>query len=152
MSGERATCCAHLRPRQALWKEEVCASVFGQLPVGAVYLLHAGLPFGKQPWGSSAWQPVAWSGPFLSWGVIACCCQMTSSSFSKQSTRRTEGLTLAAPCSATFFPSAAAQDSHPPSLVLQPGSAFLRYAFNPTTLEVGRRTLQIYSTLPYNKS
>lgn len=38
MAGERAASCAHLHPRQALWKEEeVCASVFGQLGRGSVF-------------------------------------------------------------------------------------------------------------------
>lgn len=76
MSGERATCCARLHPRQALWKEEeVCASVFGQLAVGAVYLLHAGLPFGKQPWGSSARQTCGLVRPLL---VSRCDCLLLS--------------------------------------------------------------------------
>lgn len=54
--GERATCCARLHPRQACRTEGgAYDSVFRQLSVGTIYFLRAGVPFGKQSWGGSAW-------------------------------------------------------------------------------------------------
>lgn len=132
--GKRATCCAHLHPRQACRRDRgACDGVLRQLSVGMMYLLSARVPFSKQSWGSSTWLSCGLVRPLSVPKCDGPPLVTTSSPFSKQSDLK--DWRWLQPGFAIFFPSAAAQESRPPALALSRGQhTFFSYLFNFTAL------------------
>lgn len=84
--GKRATCCAHLHPRQACRRDRGARDgVLRQLSVGMMYLLSARVPFSKQSWGSSTWLSCGLVRPLSVSKCDGPPLVTTSSPFSKQS-------------------------------------------------------------------